>query len=111
MYEILCFVYLASVNSSSLPTASFFFLILLKSVIMNFLQEKSDFFSNFGVLYIEGVILRNYEKEDSMKATSISLSLDAAGIEAKHDASAKRILSYKAVLAWILKLNTAEFRD
>ena len=46
-----------------------------------------------------------------MPITGISLSIEAAGANPKYDASAKKLLSFKSVIAWILKLNTSEFRD
>ena len=38
-----------------------------------------------------------------MPDTAIALSMEAAGKCARYDAAAKRILSFKAVIAWILK--------
>ena len=46
-----------------------------------------------------------------MPSTGISLSIEAAGANPEYDASAKKLLSFKSVIAWILKLNTSEFRD
>ena len=38
-----------------------------------------------------------------MPDTAIASSMEAAGKCARYDAAAKRILSFKAVIAWILK--------
>ena len=46
-----------------------------------------------------------------MPDTAIALSMEAAGKCARYDAAAKRILSFKAVIAWILKKACSEFRD
>ena len=46
-----------------------------------------------------------------MQDTAIALSMEAAGKCARYDAAAKRILSFKAVIAWILKKACSEFRD
>ena len=46
-----------------------------------------------------------------MPSTGISLNLEAAGANPEYDASAKKLLSFKSVIAWILKLNISEFRD
>ena len=46
-----------------------------------------------------------------MQDTAIALSMEAAGKCARYDASAKRILSFKEVIAWILKKACSEFRD
>ena len=42
-------------------------------------------------------------KEEAMQDTAIASSMEAAGKCARYDAAAKRILSFKAVIAWILK--------
>ena len=46
-----------------------------------------------------------------MQATDISLAMDTAGSKARYDSAAKRLLSYKAVIAWVLKYAAREFRD
>lgn len=46
-----------------------------------------------------------------MPDTAIASSMEAAGKCARYDAAAKRILSFKAVIAWILKKACSEFRD
>ena len=46
-----------------------------------------------------------------MPDTAIALSMEAAGKCARYDAAAKKILSFKAVIAWILKKACSEFRD
>ena len=43
-----------------------------------------------------------------MPSTGISLSIEAAGANPEYDASAKKLLSFKSVIPWILKLNTYE---
>lgn len=46
-----------------------------------------------------------------MGDTAIALSMEAAKKRDRYDASAKRILSYKSVIAWILKERCSEFRN
>ena len=43
-----------------------------------------------------------------MHSTGISLNIEAAGHNPEYDASAKQLLSFKSVIAWLLKLNTYE---
>ena len=46
-----------------------------------------------------------------MPSTDLALTIEAAGCDAGYDDAAKRLLSFKSVIAWILKLSTGEFRD
>lgn len=46
-----------------------------------------------------------------MPSTDIALSMEASEFNPEYDASAKKLLSYKDIVAWLLKLNTGEFRD
>ena len=46
-----------------------------------------------------------------MSNTSLAESLDYAGSGARYDKSAKRIMSFKSVLAWTLKSVCKEFSD
>ena len=45
------------------------------------------------------------------KNTSISNSIDIFGAEARYDEQCKRLLSYKEILAWILKECTSEYKE
>ena len=74
-------------------------------------SQKRDSFRDFGVLYSEGLILLKNQKEESMSNTSLVESLDYAGSGARYDKSAKRIMSFKSVLAWTLKSVCKEFSD
>lgn len=46
-----------------------------------------------------------------MPSTDLALTIEAAGCDAGYDDAAKRLLSFKSVIAWILKLSTGEFMD
>ena len=46
-----------------------------------------------------------------MSNTSLAENLDYAGNGAKYDKTAKRIMSFKSVLAWTLKSVCKEFSD
>ena len=46
-----------------------------------------------------------------MQDTAIALSMEAAGKCARYDAAAKSILSFNAVISFILKKACSEFRD
>ena len=46
-----------------------------------------------------------------MSNTSLTENLDYAGSGARYDKSAKRIMSFKSVLAWTLKSVCKEFSD
>ena len=46
-----------------------------------------------------------------IRQTGLAQTIDTAGNEAKYDACAKKILSYKAIVAWILKTCTKEFSE
>ena len=76
-----------------------------KALLIVSYDQKRDSFREFCVLYIEGVICPIKHKEGIMPITGISLSIEAAGANPKYDASAKKLLSFKSVIAWILKLN------
>ena len=43
-----------------------------------------------------------------MPSTGISLSIEAAGANPEYDASLSKLLFFKSVIPWILKLNTYE---
>ena len=45
------------------------------------------------------------------KETPLSQSIDAAGQKARYDEVCKRLLSYKSILAWILKECVREYKD
>lgn len=44
-----------------------------------------------------------------IRQTGLAQTIDMTGNEAKYDACAKKLLSYKAIIAWILKTCTKEF--
>ena len=46
-----------------------------------------------------------------MSNTSLAENLDYAGSSARYDKTAKRIMSFKSVLAWTLKSVCKEFSD
>ena len=46
-----------------------------------------------------------------MKSTAIARSMEAFGDSPHYDAASKKLMSFKDVVAWILKLNTKEFAD
>ena len=45
-----------------------------------------------------------------MQSTDLALSMEAAGDGARYDSASKKLMSYKSVMAWMLKLLTREFR-
>ena len=46
-----------------------------------------------------------------MQSTAIARSMEAFGDSPHYDAASKKLMSFKDVVAWILKLNTKEFAD
>ena len=46
-----------------------------------------------------------------MQSTAIARSMEAFGDSPHYDAASKKLISFKDVVAWILKLNTKEFAD
>ena len=44
-----------------------------------------------------------------IRQTGLAQAIDIAGNRAKYDECAKKLLSYKAIIAWILKSCTKEF--
>lgn len=46
-----------------------------------------------------------------IRQTGLAQTIDMAGNEAKYDVCAKKLLSYKAIIAWILKTCTKEFAE
>ena len=46
-----------------------------------------------------------------MQSTAIARNMEAFGDSPHYDAASKKLMSFKDVVAWILKLNTKEFAD
>ena len=53
----------------------------------------------------------NIDEKRHISQTSLNDALEATAKRERHDANAKVILSHKAILAWILKTCTSEFKD